>query len=127
MDYHDVAQKNNNKFLVNNKQEKVSYYTKGSDYWIQYINPQTTTIDIPIQYSPNYQIQINNESVSAKKTKQNTLQVKTNPGKSIIEIHSHYDWLSLSFLLINLFGFMLLIYFSLQNIPLKNKKNPENS
>jgi hypothetical protein len=127
MNYHDVAQKNNNKFLVNNKQEKVSYYTKGSDYWIQYINPQTTTIDIPIQYSPNYQIQINNESVSAKKSKQNTLQVKTNPGKSIIEIHSHYDWLSLSFLLINLFGFMLLIYFSLQNIPLKNKKNPENS
>ncbi|AKP03665.1 hypothetical protein ABB45_08605 [Companilactobacillus farciminis] len=127
VNYHDVAQKNNNKFLINGKQEKVSYYTKGSDYWIQYINPQTTTIDIPIQYSPNYQIQINNESVSAKKTKQNTVQLKTNPGKSIIEIHSRYDWWGLGFLLVNLFGFMLLIYFSLQNIPLKNKKNPENS
>lgn len=127
LNYHDAAQNSNNKFLIDGKPERISYYTKGADYWVQYINPQTTKIDIPIQYSSNYQIQINNEAVTPKKSAQNTVQLKTNPGKSIIEIHSHYGWLNLSFLLINLFGFILMIYFSLQNIPLKNKKNPENS
>ncbi|QCX24463.1 hypothetical protein FG051_04820 [Companilactobacillus futsaii] len=127
MNYHDVAKNSNNVFKVDGKEERVSYHTKGSNYWIQYINPQTTALEVPIQYLANYQVQVNNEPVSVKKTKQNTIQFKTNPGKNMIEIHSRYDWPSLSLLTINLFGFMLLIYFSLQNIPLKNKKNPENS
>jgi hypothetical protein len=90
LNYHDAAQNSNNKFLIDGKPERISYYTKGADYWVQYINPQTTKIDIPIQYSSNYQIQINNETVTPKKSAQNTVQLKTNPGKSIIEIHSHY-------------------------------------
>ncbi|MCV3762781.1 hypothetical protein OF389_07655 [Companilactobacillus farciminis] len=127
VNYHDKSKSNDNKYLINRKQEKVSYNTKEGDYWIQYINPKTVTIDIPIQYLANYQVQINNESTTFQRTKRNTIQLKTNPGKNIIEIHSHYDWLNFSFLLINLFGFIVLIYFSLQNIPWKNKKNPENS
>lgn len=124
--YHDKATNGNNRFLVNGQEEEISYNTKESDYWIQYINPKTVDIDIPIQYLDSYQVLINNESVKAIRSDRQTVRLKTNPGKNIIEIHSRYSWTNIIFLLINLCGFIMLIYLNLKNIRLKNKKNPEN-
>lgn len=125
--YHDHAQNGQNQFLVNNKKASVSFYTKSNDYWVQYYNPTSADMDLPVQKYSGYKIQLNNENISTKLSKRNTLQLKTQPGKNIIEIHSRYDWIGIVCLLINLFGFIFLGYLSLKDILWKNKKLPENS
>lgn len=127
VDYHDHASNGKNEFLVNNKKTSVSYFTKSSDYWIQYYSPVSTTLDLPIQNYAGYNIQLNNEQVAVKKSSRKTLSLETHPGKNIIEIHTRYDLIGIISLLLNLLGFIFLSYFSLRNLRWKMKKVPENS
>lgn len=110
VNYHDDAKKSGTEFLVNGRVAKVSFYTQGSDYWIQYYNPQSVTMDLPIQNYSGYRVQLNNENVKTRTSQRNTLELQTNPGKNIIEIHAKYTLLGYSCLLLNLCGFVLLGY-----------------
>lgn len=127
VDYHDSATNGNNQFLVNDRKANVSFYTRESDYWVQYYNPKATTLDLPVQKYSGYRIQLNNEKVATKVSQRKTISLRTQPGKNIIEIHSQYDAIGIVSLLLNLFGFILLSYLSLQNVRWKMKKIPENS
>lgn len=122
INYHDRAVEGQNQFLVNNKKASVSYYTKANDYWIQYYDPQSATMDIPVQKYSGYKIQLNNENVRTMKSNRGTIELQTNPGKSIVEIHTQYDWIGIISLLANLFSFILLGYLSLTKVVGKNKK-----
>ncbi|PMD73425.1 hypothetical protein CBP76_01215 [Companilactobacillus nuruki] len=125
--YHDHAAIGKSKFLVDNKKADVSFYTKNNDYWIQYYNPKSVILDLPIQDYSGYKVQLNNETVKTTISKRGTLQLRTYSGKNIIEIHSRYNWIGIISLLINLFGFIILGYLSLKDLIGKNKKVPENS
>lgn len=127
VDYHDNATNGQNKFLVDNQKTAVSFFTKKNDYWIQYYDPESALLDLPIQKYSGYKIQLNNEAVETSISKRKTLQLRTHPGKNIIEIHSQYDWIGIGSLLINLCGFIGLTYLSIRNLVWKNKKVPENS
>lgn len=126
-DFHDKVTKNGNQFLINERKAKVNFYTQKSDYWIQYYNPQATTMDLPIQNYAGYRITLNNEKVKIKTSPRQTIQLQTNPGKNIIEIHAQYTWIGILALLINLFSFMLLGYLSINKGFWTNKKNAHTS
>lgn len=121
VNYHDYAQNGQNNFLANGRKASVSYFTKSNDYWIQYYNPTSVTLDLPVQKYSGYNIQLNNETVATKISDRKTLQLQTQPGKNIIEIHSRYDWIGIVSLLGSLFGFILLSYLSLKNRRWKKK------
>lgn len=126
-DYHDQAATAKEQFLVNGKKAKVSFYTQNSDYWIQYYNPQATTMDLPIQNYSGYRITLNNEPVKTNISKRQTVQLQTNPGKNIIEIHAQYTLIGIISLLINLFSFILLGYLSINKGFWMNKKSSHSS
>lgn len=122
VNYHDHARNGQNQFLINNQKTSVSYYTKSNDYWIQYYDPESSVMDIPVQKYSGYTIQLNNENVKTTVSKRKTIKLRTNPGKNIVEIHTQYDWIGIVSLLINLFSFILLGYLSLAKVVWKNKK-----
>lgn len=124
-DYHDQATNGKNQFLVNGRKTSVSFYTTANDYWIQYYDPQSATLDLPVQKYSGYKIQLNNENVTTSLSKRKTIQLRTHPGKNIVEIHSQYDWIGIGSLLINLLGIMYLSYLSIKGLNWKNKKNSE--
>ncbi|MQS96896.1 hypothetical protein FHL05_03190 [Lactobacillus halodurans] len=126
LDYHDHASQIQPKFLANGKKTKVTFYTKKSDYWIQYYNPKSVQLDLPIQRYDGYRVHLNNESVKVTTSKRQTLQLRTHPGKNIIEIHSRYNLISILLLLINLVGFIGLGYLSLKKFVWKTKKSSYN-
>jgi len=121
--YHDSASNGRSQILVNGRKTAVSFYTKSNDYWIQYYDPASADMDIPVQKYTGYQIQLNNEPVKTTISSRGTLQLRTNPGKNIIEIHTQYDWIGIVSLLINLLGFILLAYLSLKKVIWKSKRN----
>lgn len=121
--YHDSAVNGRNQILVNGRKTAASFYTKDNDYWIQYYGPASADMDLPIQNYAGYQIQLNNEAVRTTISDRDTIELRTNPGKNIIEIHTRYDGIGIGSLLINLLGFMLLIYLSLRKVARKSKKN----
>ncbi|MFC6175821.1 hypothetical protein ACFQAV_03175 [Companilactobacillus huachuanensis] len=127
VDYHDTASHGQNQFLVNNRKTSVSFYTKDNDYWVQYYDPASATLDLPVQNYSGYEIQLNNENIKIHESKRKTISLRTQPGKNIIEIHTRYDWVGIVSLLLNLLGFILLSYFSLKNVRWKMKKITENS
>ena len=124
--YHDAAINGQNQILINNRKTATSFYTKDNDYWIQYYGPASADMDLPVQNYAGYQIQLNNEAVKTTASKRGTIELRTNPGKNIVEIHTRYDWIGIVSLLINLLGFILLIYLSLKNVAWKSKKIPDN-
>lgn len=127
VDYHDKATNGKNQFLVNGQKTSVSFYTKANDYWIQYYNPKSVILDLPIQKYSGYKIQLNNENVKTSISKRGTIQLRTHPGKSIVEIHTQYNWLGIGSLLLNLLGIMYLVYLSIKDLSWKKKKIPKNS
>lgn len=124
--YHDQATKGQNKFLANNRSAQVSFYTHANDYWIQYYNPQSVELDLPVQLYSGNKVELNNEPVKIKVSKRNTIQLRTNPGKNIIEIHAQYNWVAIISLLFSLIGFIVLGYCSLDRKTFKWKKLSEN-
>lgn len=121
--YHDEASNGQNQFLADNRKKDVSFYTKSNDYWIQYYNPVSVNLDLPVQNYSGYSIQLNNEKVAIKESRRKTISLQTQPGKNIIEIHTRYDWIGIVCLLLNLLGFILLSYLSLLNLRWKNEKS----
>jgi len=122
INYHDSAGNNDNHFLVDGRNAEVTFYTKGSDYWVQYYDPESAVIDLPIQKYSGYCVELNNETVRTEISNRQTLKLRTQPGKNIIEIHAKYTIIGIVSLLINLFGFILLIYFSIKPSRWLNKK-----
>ena len=120
--YHDQAATADDQYLVNGDTQKVQYFTKGGNYWIQYYNSQVVTMDIPIQMYPGNQISVNNEKTKIRRTKFNTVQLRTDPNKNIIEVHSHHTLVAFICLLLNGIGFIGLLYLFIRQKQLENKK-----
>lgn len=114
VNYHDRASDSKNHFLIDGHSSQVQFNTKGNEYWLQYYNPKSVAMDIPIQKYAGYKVTVNNEQPKIAHSKRQTLLLKTDPNKNIIEIHAHYTVLAVISLLINLFSFIGLgyIYFS---------------
>ncbi|WP_334351864.1 hypothetical protein [Companilactobacillus sp. HBUAS56257] len=120
--YHDQAARANNHYLINGNSQKIQFFTKGGNYWIQYYNSQVVTMDIPIQMYPGNQITVNNERTRIKRTDLNTVQLRTDPNKNIIEVHSHHTLIAFICLLLNGIGFVSLLYLFIHQKQRKNKK-----
>lgn len=114
VNYHDKASDSKNHFLIDGRSSQVQFNTKGNEYWLQYYNPKSVTMDIPIQKYDGYKVTINNEQPKITRSNRQTLLLQTDPNKNIIEVHAHYTVLAIISLLINLFSFIGLsyIYFS---------------
>lgn len=110
VNYHDQAVTTNNQFLINGQSQEIQFFTKKNEYWVQYYNPKAVTMDIPVQNYAGINVTINNEKVRVKNSKRGTVQIRTQPNRNIIEIHSSYTPLGILMLAINLVGIIILIY-----------------
>ncbi|HIY92780.1 hypothetical protein [Companilactobacillus sp. HBUAS56275] len=122
VNYHDQSLDSKNHFLIDGHSSQVQFNTKDNQYWLQYYNPKSVTMDIPVQNYSGNKVTVNNESVKLYKSKRGTLSLKTDPNKNIIEIHSHHTILATVFLLINLFSFIGFGYIYFSNKWRSNKK-----
>lgn len=107
---HDEDSKNKNHFLIDDRSTRIQFETKDNEYWLQYYNPESVLMDIPIQNYPGYKITVNNEKPKLLKSQRGTVLLQTDPDKNIIEIRSHYTNLAIISLLINLFAFIAFGY-----------------
>jgi len=121
--YHDLAGNNHNRFSVNERNAQVSFYTKNSNYWIQYYDPKASTMDLPLPIYAGYQVELNNEAVKTTVSERKTLQLQTNPGKNMIEIQAHYTILAIISLVANLLGIILFGYLAVRQSRWPSKKN----
>ena len=127
VNYHDQAANGRNIVLVDHEPVKVSYHTKPNNYWLQYYGTGTSILDLPIQNYDAFNVQLNNEAVKVFKSARQTVSLKTQPNKNIIEIQSGYNVVGIVSLLISLLGFLGLSYCSWPKSRSFSKKSPKKS